>query len=116
MDNPIPPPFAGQRPAATQNFLPDCFCPDSHLDFWSEAQRFMSTRHFNGHSMVGMLERVMVCSPQNAGWDEPGNVSHWRELGFLQAQDFLAAQAQHEAMCRSEERRVGKECRSRWWP
>ncbi|HKN37422.1 MAG TPA: arginine deiminase family protein [Terriglobales bacterium] len=63
----------------------------------------MSTRHFNGHSMVGMLERVMVCSPQNAGWDEPGNVSHWRELGFLQAPDFLAAQAQHEAMCRELE-------------
>ncbi len=29
-----------------------------------------STR-FNGHSMVGALERVMVCSPRPAGWNQP---------------------------------------------
>ncbi len=26
---------------------------------------------FNGHSMVGPLQRVLVCSPQTAGWDQP---------------------------------------------
>jgi len=30
--------------------------------------------------------------------------------------DFAAYRAVFEAIHRSEERRVGKECRSRWWP
>ena len=25
--------------------------------------------HFNGHSMVGALDRVLVCPPRSAGWD-----------------------------------------------
>jgi N-dimethylarginine dimethylaminohydrolase len=53
--------------------------------------------------MVGMLERVLVCSPRNAGWDEREKTRHWQELGFLHAPDFPAAQAQHEAMCRELE-------------
>ena len=52
---------------------------------------------FNGHSMVGPLQRVLVCSPRNAGWQEPSN---WRELGFHHAPDFSQAQAQHESLCR----------------
>ncbi|MGA8271037.1 MAG: arginine deiminase family protein [Candidatus Sulfotelmatobacter sp.] len=55
---------------------------------------------FNGHSMVGVLQRVMVCSPRTAGWNRPGHVSRWQELGFHHAPDFAAAQSQHEALCR----------------
>jgi N-dimethylarginine dimethylaminohydrolase len=63
----------------------------------------MDSPRFNGHSMVGRLERVMVCSPRNAGWSEPEKAGHWQELGFLHVTDFPAAQAQHQAMCRELE-------------
>lgn len=55
---------------------------------------------FNGHSMVGRLRRVMVCSPRNAGWDDPRGVARWQELGFLHAPDVAVAQSQHDALCR----------------
>jgi len=55
---------------------------------------------FNGHSMVGTLQRVLVCSPRTAGWDQPSRVSHWRELGFQHEPDFSVAQAQHEGLRR----------------
>jgi N-dimethylarginine dimethylaminohydrolase len=54
---------------------------------------------FNGHSMVGKLERVLVCSPRTAGWDQPERVARWRDLGFHHAPKFAIAQAQHAALC-----------------
>jgi N-dimethylarginine dimethylaminohydrolase len=53
----------------------------------------------NGHSMVGQLRRVMVCSPRTAGWDDPARLARWQELGFLQAPDFVLAQTQHQVLC-----------------
>jgi N-dimethylarginine dimethylaminohydrolase len=50
--------------------------------------------------MVRALERVLVCSPRNAGWDQPDRVASWKELGFHHAPDFDVAQRQHEAFCR----------------
>jgi N-dimethylarginine dimethylaminohydrolase len=58
---------------------------------------------FNGHSMSGILERVMVCSPRTAGWNQPERVARWQELGFQHAPDFARAQSQHEALCRELE-------------
>ena len=55
---------------------------------------------FNGHSMVGALQRVGVCSPRSAGWDQAERVARWRDLGFHHAPDFSKAQAQHDALCR----------------
>lgn len=55
---------------------------------------------FNGHSMVGPLQRVLVCSPRSAGWNQPDRVARWSELGFHHPPDFVTAQAQHEALCR----------------
>ena len=55
--------------------------------------------HFNGHSMVGALERVMVCSPRTARWNQPAIATRWQELGFHHAPDFATAQSQHEALC-----------------
>ena len=55
---------------------------------------------FNGHSMVGRLERVAVCSPRTAGWNEPERAARWRELGFHHAPDFVEAQRQHDFLCR----------------
>jgi len=48
--------------------------------------------------MVGRLERVLVCSPHAAGWDEAARLARWQELGFRHRPDFATAQAQHEAL------------------
>jgi N-dimethylarginine dimethylaminohydrolase len=61
--------------------------------------KVVTSTRFNGHSMVGPLERVLVCSPRSAGWDEPECISQWRELGFLHHPDFEIAQSQHEVLC-----------------
>ncbi len=53
--------------------------------------------------MSGTLERVMVCSPRTAGWNQPERTAHWQELGFQHAPDFARAQSQHEALCRELE-------------
>jgi arginine deiminase len=58
---------------------------------------------FNGHSMVGPLKRVLVCSPRTACWHQPERAARWRELGFVHPPDFEVAQAQHEALCRELE-------------
>jgi len=50
--------------------------------------------------MVGPLQRVLVCSPRSAGWDQPQKLSAWRELGFHHQPDFATAQAQHDALFR----------------
>jgi len=57
-------------------------------------------RLFNGHSMVGKLGCVLVCSPRSAGWNQPERAARRRELGFHHPPDFNTAQAQHEQMCR----------------
>jgi N-dimethylarginine dimethylaminohydrolase len=58
---------------------------------------------FNGHSMVGALQRVLVCSPRTAGWNQPERVSAWRDLGFHHAPDFEIAQSQHAVLVRELE-------------
>src|SRR5437660_11338721 len=53
---------------------------------------------YNGHSMVGSLQRVLVCSPRTAGWGTE-RASCWHELGFRHAPQVELAQAQHETLC-----------------
>ena len=53
--------------------------------------------------MSGALERVLVCSPRTAGWNQPERAARWQELGFHHAPDFARAQSQHEALCRELE-------------
>lgn len=53
--------------------------------------------------MVGRLQRVLVCSPRIAGWNQPDRVARWRELGFHHAPNFELAQSQHQALCREIE-------------
>jgi N-dimethylarginine dimethylaminohydrolase len=53
--------------------------------------------------MVGPLQRVLVCSPRLAGWNQPEHAARWRDLGFHHAPDFAQAQAEHEALCRELE-------------
>jgi N-dimethylarginine dimethylaminohydrolase len=61
------------------------------------------TMLFNGHSMVGALQRVLVCSPRTAGWNQPERAARWRDLGFQHAPNFEKAQAQHQDLCRELE-------------
>jgi N-dimethylarginine dimethylaminohydrolase len=68
----------------------------------------LAASRFNGHSMVAPLERVLVCSPRTAGWDQPERAAHWQDLGFLHAPGFATAQAQHDTLCR-ELQAVGAE-------
>ena len=49
--------------------------------------------------MVGTLQRVLVCSPRTAGWNQPERAARWRDLGFQHAPDFEKAQEQHTALC-----------------
>ena len=53
--------------------------------------------------MVGPLQRVLVCSPRSAGWNQPQRVAAWRDLGFHHAPNFEMAQSQHDALCRELE-------------
>jgi len=68
----------------------------------------LTASRFNGHSMVAPLQRVLVCSPRTAGWNQPERAAHWQDLGFLHAPDFATAQAQHETLYR-ELQAVGAE-------
>jgi N-dimethylarginine dimethylaminohydrolase len=54
---------------------------------------------FNGHAMVGVLERVLVCSPRAAGWHQGEHAGRWHDLGFQHALNFEIAQEQHDALC-----------------
>jgi N-dimethylarginine dimethylaminohydrolase len=63
---------------------------------------------FNGHSMVGRLDRVLICSPRAAGWDDRPRISQWHELGFHHSPDFALAEAQHSRL-RLELKQAGAE-------
>jgi N-dimethylarginine dimethylaminohydrolase len=59
----------------------------------------MAELRFNGHSIVGTLKRVLVCSPRAAGWNQLERAVRWRELGFDHPPDFDKAQSQHALLC-----------------
>jgi N-dimethylarginine dimethylaminohydrolase len=50
--------------------------------------------------MVATLQRVLVCSPQTAGWNQTERIARWHDLGFHHAPNFATAQSQHETLCR----------------
>lgn len=54
---------------------------------------------WNGHSMVGELRSLMVCTPQAAGWDRAERVASSRDLGFPRPPNFDLALQQHGAVC-----------------
>jgi N-dimethylarginine dimethylaminohydrolase len=49
-------------------------------------------------TMTGDLVRVLVCSPRNAGWNQPDKAAAWRDLGFHHPVDFPVAQSQHDRL------------------
>jgi N-dimethylarginine dimethylaminohydrolase len=54
---------------------------------------------YNGHSMVGTLQRVMVCRPEAAGWDSPERVAESARLGFPRPPVSSVAHVQHRTLC-----------------
>jgi N-dimethylarginine dimethylaminohydrolase len=66
----------------------------------SSTKPFMPEKSTAAQSMTANLVRVLVCSPQNAGWDRPEKAAAWRDLGFHHPVDFATARSQHEALCR----------------
>jgi N-dimethylarginine dimethylaminohydrolase len=50
--------------------------------------------------MVGVLKRVLLCSPVEAGWHKPECASRWQELGFQHPINVRQAGAQHADLCR----------------
>jgi arginine deiminase len=54
---------------------------------------------FNGHSMTAELLRVLVCRPEDAGWNDSDKSAAWRDLGFLRAPNYAVAQRQHVRLC-----------------
>jgi N-dimethylarginine dimethylaminohydrolase len=48
--------------------------------------------------MSAELHRVMVCSPQAAGWGDEDCVSQWRDLGYVRRPDLDAAESQHRKL------------------
>lgn len=60
----------------------------------------MTVEKFNTNSMTAELVQVMVCPPENAGWNDAKKISAWRDLGFQHAPNFALAQQQHGALLR----------------
>ena len=50
--------------------------------------------------MVSPLQRVLVCSPRIAGWNQQKRASAWRDLRFRHAPSFEIAESQHGALVR----------------
>jgi len=55
-------------------------------------------RAYGGQTMAGRLARVLLCTPEAAGWRDPLRVKDWRELGYLEIPDANLARAQHDAL------------------
>jgi N-dimethylarginine dimethylaminohydrolase len=53
--------------------------------------------------MVGPLQRVLVCSPRAAGWNQPDRADRWRDLGFHHPPHYEPAQSHHAALVRELE-------------
>jgi N-dimethylarginine dimethylaminohydrolase len=53
--------------------------------------------------MVGTLRRVLVCTPEAAGWNSPECSARWKELAFQHPPDFSRAKDQHAALRRELE-------------
>ncbi len=58
------------------------------------------TATYNGHSMVGTLQKVLVCAPDAAGWNDAERRAKSASLGFPRPPVFEVAEAQHRALCR----------------
>src|SRR3712207_1728974 len=70
------------------------------------------------HFVLGEKDRVLaVCDALNAGdYETVGQKMYETHFGLSQEYEVSCAELDYLNELRSEERRVGKECRSRWSP
>jgi dimethylargininase len=52
-------------------------------------------KNFGGHSMAAPVKRVLVCSPETAGWSSGAS---WAELGYFHAPEAGLAAEQHRRL------------------
>ena len=67
-----------------------------------------AARSYGGHSMVSRLRRVLLCSPQTSGWENPACVNEWKSLAYRHKPDTARAATQHDCL-RQELERFGVE-------
>jgi N-dimethylarginine dimethylaminohydrolase len=53
--------------------------------------------------MVAPLQRVLICSPRSAGWNQPERLARWQALGFHHVPNAELAQSQHGVLTRQLE-------------
>jgi len=58
---------------------------------------------YGGHSMVAPLRRVLVCTPEAAGWSGDRSARQWRDLRFLRRPDAAVASTEHRDLVRALE-------------
>src|SRR3989442_13014548 len=67
-------------------------------------------------SPIPILRRTYFYAPRGPVTDEPDSPAMTVLLNFVKAEARKRGAFMLKIEPRSEERRVGKECRSRWWP
>src|SRR5947208_7558858 len=79
-----------------------------------------ATPGFEGAGVIAELGAKVTDVPVGALVILPHNVGTWRDAVAVKTEELVVVPAGiepvHAAMLKSEERRVGKECRSRWSP
>jgi N-dimethylarginine dimethylaminohydrolase len=55
-------------------------------------------KRFGGHSMAADLKRVLVCSPETAGWGDAKAADRWEELGYHHRPELETAADQHRKL------------------
>src|SRR5438132_8286665 len=94
------------------------YCMFVHIFFFSSRRRHtISLCDWSSDVCSSDLCRTygevrLVHSQGDVMWDESGRPRRM----FGTVQDITERKQAEQRLVRSEERRVGKECRSRWWP
>ena len=55
-------------------------------------------KRYGGHSMTADLKRVLVCSPETAGWGRAEVADRWEEFGYLHRPELETAAEQHRKL------------------
>ena len=82
----------------------------SLLEAWSLPDTPEGLREFSRRSLAAVAGTVAAIKPQSAFFERHGSA------GVAVLEELLRDAREAEVLTRSEERRVGKECRSRWSP
>ena len=95
------------------------YSPDELIELAQEVDAILPchTEHFTPDVVLRLPDSVKIVANFSVGVDHC-NLEAFRERGIIvtNTPDVLSDATAEVAILRSEERRVGKECRSRWSP